>query len=77
MKPTRLWWSALAFFRELYAGLGPSIGDRFKKSLPKLAARLLRAGPLVGAAMDMTGAKGVGAVTLGINGVPIWAYSPG
>ena len=65
------WWFrgeealALAFFRELYAGLGPSIGDRFKKSLPKLAARLLRAGPLVGAAMDMTGAKGVGAVTSG------------
>ena len=44
------WWFrgeealALAFFRELYAGLGPSLGDRFKKVLPKIGAQLLRAG---------------------------------
>jgi KAP family P-loop domain len=40
------WWFrgeealALAFFRELYAGLGPSLGDRFKQALPKIGARL-------------------------------------
>lgn len=44
------WWFrgedalALAFFRELYAGLAPSLGDKIKKALPKLGARLLRAG---------------------------------
>jgi len=65
------WWFrgeealALAFFRELYAGLGPSIGERFKKALPKLAARLLRAGSLARSAIDVTGAVGAGAVTSG------------
>jgi predicted KAP-like P-loop ATPase len=68
------WWFrgeeavALAFFRELYAGLGPTIGDRFKKALPKLASRVLRAGSLAGAAIDLTGAVGVGAVTSGAMG---------
>ena len=38
------WWFrgedalALAFFRELYAGLGPSLGEMAKKKLPKLLA---------------------------------------
>lgn len=55
------WWFrgedalALAFFRELYAGLGPSLGDRFKKKLPKLGARLLRAGALVGKVAEAAG----------------------
>jgi predicted KAP-like P-loop ATPase len=44
------WWFrgeealALAFFRELYAGLGPTLGERFKKVLPKIGARLLARG---------------------------------
>jgi predicted KAP-like P-loop ATPase len=61
------WWFrgeealALAFFRELYAGLGPSLGKRFKRVLPKLAARLLRTGSMVGAGADLAGATaGVG-----------------
>jgi predicted KAP-like P-loop ATPase len=56
------WWFrgeealALEFFRELYAGLSPSLGKRARKILPKLAARVLRAGSTVGAAVDLTGA---------------------
>ena len=52
------WWFrgeealALAFFRDLYAGLGPSLGERFKKLLPKIGARLLRAGSVVSAGTD-------------------------
>lgn len=62
------WWFrgedalALAFFRELYAGLGPSIGDKAKKQLPKLGARLLRAGALVGKVAEAAGAGIVGGV---------------
>jgi predicted KAP-like P-loop ATPase len=63
------WWFrgeealALAFFRELYAGLGPSLGDRFKHALPKLGARLLRAGSVVGAGADLAGVTaGVGSL---------------
>jgi predicted KAP-like P-loop ATPase len=66
------WWFrgeealALAFFSELYAGLGPSLGDRFKRALPKLGARLLRAGSVASAAADFTGAAaGVGALASG------------
>lgn len=54
------WWFrgdealALAFFRELYAGMKPSLGETLKKTLPKLGARLLKTGsalsPLMGAA---------------------------
>jgi predicted KAP-like P-loop ATPase len=61
------WWFrgeealALAFFRELYAGLGPSLGDRFKRVLPKLGARLLRTGSMISAGVDLAGATaGVG-----------------
>jgi predicted KAP-like P-loop ATPase len=56
------WWFrgeeslALEFFRELYAGLSPSLGERAKKILPKLAARVLSAGSPVGATVDLTGA---------------------
>lgn len=48
--PFSSWWFrgedalALAFFRELYAGVGPSLGKRAKKKLKTLGARLLRAG---------------------------------
>jgi len=65
------WWFrgedalALAFFRELYAGLGPSLGDKFKKNLPKLGARLLRAGSVVGPAIDLAGGAGAGSVASG------------
>ncbi len=56
------WWFrgedalALAFFRELYAGLGPSLSDKVRKKLPKLGARLLRAGALVGKVAEAAGA---------------------
>lgn len=65
------WWFrgedalALAFFRELYAGLSPSLGDKIKKSLPKLGARLLRAGSVIGGAADAAGAGGIGAAAGG------------
>ncbi len=53
------WWFrgeealALAFFRELYAGLSPTLGEKLKKSLPKLGARLLKAGAVLGGAADL------------------------
>ena len=62
------WWFrgedalALAFFRELYAGLGPSLGDKVKKKLPKLGARLLRAGALVGKVVEAAGAVVAGGI---------------
>ncbi len=65
------WWFrgedalALAFFRELYAGLAPSLGDKIKKALPKLGARLLRAGSAIGGAADAAGAAGIGAAAGG------------
>src|SRR5580700_3029400 len=65
------WWFrgeeqlTLAFFRELYAGLGASLGERFKNILPKIGARLLRAGAMIGPAIDLAGASGVGAVASG------------
>jgi predicted KAP-like P-loop ATPase len=65
------WWFrgeeelALAFFRELYAGLGASLGERFKNLLPKIGARLLRAGAMVGPAIDLAGAPGAGAIASG------------
>ncbi|GMO78767.1 KAP family P-loop NTPase fold protein [Bradyrhizobium ottawaense] len=61
------WWFrgeealALAFFRELYAGIGPTLGDKFKKALPKIGARLLKAGSVVSAGSDLAGVTaGVG-----------------
>ncbi len=68
------WWFrgeealALAFFRELYAGLSPSLGDKFKKILPKLGARLLQAGAAIGGAVDAIGGIGVGAAVGGVLG---------
>lgn len=62
------WWFrgedalALAFFRELYAGLGPSLGAKAKKQLPKLGARMLRAGALVGKVAEAAGAGVVGGI---------------
>lgn len=62
------WWFrgedalALAFFRELYAGLGPSLGDKVKKKLPKLGARLLRASALVGKVAEAAGAVIAGGI---------------
>lgn len=65
------WWFrgeealTLAFFRELYAGLGPTLGERFTNALPKLGARLLRAGGMVGAGIDFAGGMGAGTVAAG------------
>ena len=65
------WWFrgeeelALAFFRELYAGLGPSLGSRFKKALPKLGARLLKTAEIVGPVVDLAGAARAGTVASG------------
>lgn len=65
------WWFrgeeelALAFFRELYAGLGVTLGTKFKKLFPKLGARLLRAGAVVGPAIDLAGGGGAGTVAAG------------
>ncbi|MBL8473662.1 MAG: AAA family ATPase [Rhodocyclaceae bacterium] len=62
------WWFrgedalALAFFRELYAGIGPSLGDTIKKKLPKLGARLLRASALVGKVAEAAGAVVAGGI---------------
>ncbi|MBT8766768.1 KAP family P-loop NTPase fold protein [Metapseudomonas boanensis] len=62
------WWFrgedalALAFFRELYAGIGPSLGDKVKKKLPKLGARMLRAGALVGKVAEAAGAVVAGGI---------------
>lgn len=62
------WWFrgedalALAFFRELYSGLGPSLGGKVKKKLPKLGARLLRAGALVGKVAEAAGAVIAGGI---------------
>ncbi|PDT87498.1 NTPase [Bradyrhizobium sp. Y36] len=71
------WWFrgeealALAFFRELYAGIGPTLGDKFKKALPKVGARLLKAGSVVSAGADLAGASaGIG--TLASNAMS-WA----
>lgn len=62
------WWFrgedalALAFFRELYAGLGPSLSDKVRKKLPKLGARMLRAGALVGKVAEAAGAVIAGGI---------------
>lgn len=65
------WWFrgeealALAFFRELYAGIGPTIGEKFKKALPKIGARLLKGGAVVSSAADLAGAGGAGSLAAG------------
>lgn len=65
------WWFrgeealVLAFFRELYAATGPSLGEKAKKILPKLGARLLKAGGVVAPAADALGASGAGAIASG------------
>jgi predicted KAP-like P-loop ATPase len=65
------WWFrgeealVLAFFRELYAATKPSLGDKAKKTLPKLGARLLKAGGVVAPAMDALGAGGAGTIASG------------
>jgi len=56
------WWFrgeealAVAFFRELYAGTAPSLTRRAKKLLPKVGARLLKAGAAVSSTMGLPGA---------------------
>jgi len=68
------WWFrgeealALAFFRELYVGISPSLEERARRVLPMLGARLLKAGSAVGAALDWAGASGAGATAGGVMG---------
>jgi len=62
------WWFrgeealVLEFFRVLDAGLSPTLGKKLKKSLPKLGARLLKAGAVLGSVADLAGAGGFGGV---------------
>lgn len=62
------WWFrgedalALAFFRELNAGLAPTLGAKVKKLIPKLGARLLRTGAVVGKVAEAAGAGVAGAI---------------
>lgn len=57
------WWFkgddalALAFFRELYAGMSPSLGKKFKKALPALGARVLQTGSLVAEGLAFVGLR--------------------
>lgn len=66
------WWFrgeealVLAFFRELYSATKPSLGDKAKKLLPKLGARLLNAGGAVAPIADAVGASGTGAIASGV-----------
>ncbi|MFN7114649.1 MAG: P-loop NTPase fold protein [Alphaproteobacteria bacterium] len=68
------WWFrgeealALAFFRDLYAGIGPSLSKRFKKLMPKLGAQLLRTGSIIEAAAETMGAGGLGKIASGSMG---------
>jgi len=55
----------LAFFRELYATTKQSLTAKAKKALPKLGARLLKAGGIITPAADMLGAGGVGSIASG------------
>lgn len=65
------WWFrgeealVLAFFRELNAALDPSLTAKAKQLLPKLGARLLKAGSVVAPAADALGAGGAGAIASG------------
>jgi predicted KAP-like P-loop ATPase len=58
-----------AFFGELAAALGPSIGKKLRKSLARLTPRLLSAGSVVGAGLAMTSAAPAAALTTGVMGL--------
>ncbi|WP_422358271.1 KAP family P-loop NTPase fold protein [Qipengyuania flava] len=68
------WWFrgeealVLAFFRELYSVTKQSLGDKAKKLLPKIGARLLTAGGAVAPVADAAGASGAGAIASGVMG---------
>jgi len=68
------WWFrgeealVLAFFRELYAATKATLGDKAKKLLPKLGARLLNAGGAIAPIADAAGAAGAGAIATGVMG---------
>lgn len=67
------WWFrgeeqlALAFFRDLYAGIGPTLGDKFKKALPKLGSKILKAGTLVGTVVEAAVSPTAGKITSGAS----------
>lgn len=54
---------ATAFIRDLSAALSPSLGKRVRKALPKVGARVLGAGSVIGSAVDLAGGAGAGALT--------------
>ncbi len=58
-----------AFFGELAAALGPSIGKKLRKSLARLTPQLLSAGSVVGAGLAMTSAAPAAALTTGFMGL--------
>ena len=64
--PFNPWWFrgeealVLAFFREIYAATKTTLSTRAKKVLPKLGARLLKAGGVVASTADALGAGGAG-----------------
>jgi predicted KAP-like P-loop ATPase len=68
----RCWWFrgeealALAFFRDLYAKVGASLGRRFKKSVKKFGSKILKAGSAASAGADLAGASGAGALASGV-----------
>lgn len=68
----RCWWFrgeealAVAFFRDLYAKVGASLGRRFKKSVKKFSAKILKAGSAAGAGAELAGASGAGALASGM-----------
>jgi predicted KAP-like P-loop ATPase len=68
----RCWWFrgeealALAFFRDLYAKVGASLGRRFKKSVKKFGSKILKAGSAASAGAELAGASGAGALASGM-----------
>lgn len=68
----RCWWFrgeealALAFFRDLYAKVGASLGRRFKKSVKKFGAKILKASSAASAGAELAGASGAGALASGM-----------
>lgn len=66
------WWFrgeealALAFFRELYAGMGPNRTQEAKRLFKKLGSQLLKAGETIGAVVDAIGGAGAGSTVGGI-----------
>ena len=67
----KCWWFSgeealtLAFLQELNAALGKSLSEKAKELIPKLGRTLLRAGPVIGPAMNIATGGFLGAFTSG------------